>query len=407
MTNQGIIDPRSPEFMADPYPFLRAARDYAPAQLHEAGAYMVFRYDDVKQVLNDRALSSSERYALDAPRNDRIRAAGGTNDYLLRPAVAKIDPPEHSVLRKVLARPFTPKAIVKYEARTEQIVQDLLAEPLKRGGMEFVTEFGQALPYLLVCHIFGIPPEPNNRELLGWISQGMDLLSPFLTVEETKEFMGAQRNFAGYLAEIVQWKRKNLGDDVLSDFITSADDGGPVPQEQVTATVQTLFLASFDTTVNQLGNSIHVLMQNRDQWDLLVREPERVDAAVEELLRYVPTAQFMIRTTPEDYEIAGMTVPAGQHIVTWLASGNRDERQFGLTADALDITRTDARQHVTFGHGPHACLGAWLARLEMRLAFRELIKSAPDLHLADEELEWKGPFIRGPKKMNVLFGGNS
>lgn len=400
----GIIDPTSAEFLTDPYPHLKAARDHAPTQVHAGGAYMVFRYDDVKQVLSDRALSSSERYALDAPRNDRIRAAGGTNDYLLRPAVAKIDPPEHSVLRKVLARPFTPKAIVKYEARTQQIVEDLLAGPHARGGMEFVEEFGQALPYLLVCHIFGIPAEPDNRELMGWIGKGMDLLSPFLTIEQTQEFMAALRNFAEYLGEIVTWKRNNLGDDILSDFITSADDGGPVPAAQIAATVQTLFLASFDTTVNQLGNSIHALMQERDQWELLVREPERVDAAVEELLRFVPTAQFMIRTTPNDYEIADMTVPAGQHLVTWLASGNRDERQFGPTADVLDITRTDARQHVTFGHGPHACLGAWLARLEMRIALRELVRRAPDLRLADQDLEWKGAFIRGPKTMHVEWG---
>jgi len=399
---EGLVDPVDAEFLADPYAAYARARRLAPVQRHPNGVYMVFGYDDVKRVLGDRALSSSERYALDAPRNLRIKAAGADDAYLLRPALAKLDPPEHKPLRSLLAHPFTRRSIGHWVGRTDEIVAELLDAALADpAGFDVVTELAQPLPCRLVCEMFGIPVPEDMARLYRWTSQGLSLLDPFLTPEQLRAATAAQREFTGYLQEVIAWKRRNLADDVLSAFIAAGESGEVIGPERVAATVQTLVIAGFDTTVNQIGLSVLTLMRHRDQWERLVADPALVDDAVEELLRVEPTAQLMIRTVPEDYRIGDAVVPAGNHLVPWLGSANRDPRRFGPTADAVDITRPDSRDHVSFGFGVHLCLGVWLARIELRAVLRALVTRAPHADLAGDPVWASAAFIRGLSELRL------
>lgn len=399
---EGLVDPVDAEFLADPYAAYARARRLAPVQRHPNGVYMVFGYDDVKRVLGDRALSSSERYALDAPRNLRIKAAGADDAYLLRPALAKLDPPEHKPLRSLLAHPFTRRSIGDWVGRTDEIVAELLDAALADpAGFDVVTELAQPLPCRLVCEMFGIPVPEDMARLYRWTSQGLSLLDPFLTPEQLRAATAAQREFTGYLQEVIAWKRRNLADDVLSAFIAAGESGEVIGPERVAATVQTLVIAGFDTTVNQIGLSVLTLMRHRDQWERLVADPGLVDDAVEELLRVEPTAQLMIRTVPEDYRIGDAVVPAGNHLVPWLGSANRDPRRFGPTADAVDITRPDSRDHVSFGFGVHLCLGVWLARVELRAVLRALVTRAPHADLVGDPVWASSAFIRGLSELRL------
>ncbi len=191
-------------------------------------------------------------------------------------------------------------------------------------------------------------------------------------------------------------KRANLGDDVLSALIRAGDEGSVITPDQVVPTIHTLFLAGFHTTVNQTSISMLALLQHRAQWEKLVADPSLLNNAVEELLRYDATAQFMIRTVPEDYPVGDSVVPAGHHVIMWLASANRDERRWGETADVVDITREDAKHHISFGTGIHACLGMWLARLELQTVIGTLAARFPNTVLTDDVPRWRSTaFIRG------------
>ncbi|WP_138844299.1 cytochrome P450 [Rhodococcus pyridinivorans] len=397
------LDTASAGFREDPYTCLAELRAYDAVQYDESGVYMVFGYDDVKQVLADRALSSSEAPVLDAPRNQRIKLAGGDDDYLLRPSISKLDPPDHTALRKTLAAPFTPRALRRYESDAAEITASLFAGYGPGDRIEMIDAVGHRLPYQLVCRIFGIPAEDDYSHVLDWARQGLDLLSPFRTVEETRTAMASQVEFAEYLTEIVRWKRDHLGNDILSAFITNDRVDSAVPHDRIAATIHTLFLAGFHTTVNQIGLSVLALLRHPGQWQWLVRNPDSVDQSVEELLRYEPTAQFMIRATVDDYRVGGAVIPAGSQIIPWIASANRDEDMFGPTAGTLDLERSDARKHVAFGYGIHSCLGASLARIELAAVLRELVRLAPDLEPAHGDLEWVSPFIRGVRALEVTL----
>src|SRR3954454_19360722 len=220
----GLVDPTSPGYFEDPYGQFVVARDIAPVQEDPNGTWVIFRHTDVDNALRDTRLSSNEKYALDAPRNQMIRAATGNNDFLLRPSLSKLDRPEHTALRSLLARPFVSTNIEKVRWRAQQIVDDLFAA---RDGDEFEVVEGIAfpLPYRLTCELFGLPLLDDDADVRDWTFKSLHLLDPFLTEQQFHEYTAASRQFAEYLREIVDTKRKNLSDDVLSAIIRPGDEG--------------------------------------------------------------------------------------------------------------------------------------------------------------------------------------
>jgi cytochrome P450 len=209
------------------------------------------------------------------------------------------------------------------------------------------------------------------------------------------------------LQEVARWKRDHLGDDLFSAVIRAADEGEVMRPEQVVPYVHTLYLAGMHTTVNQTALSLLAMLEHRDQWELLVARPALLDNAVEELLRFEPTAQYMRRTPDHDVDVLGVTIPDGTDVVCWIAAANRDPRRWGEHADELDITRADARQHVAFGKGAHVCVGSWLARLELEVVLGTLLARHPTLELPEQDLVWSSNFIRGPEELVVRLGGGS
>lgn len=397
----GKVDPFSAEFFGDPYPMFASAREHRPVQCHEPGTWMVFRHDDVSQVLRDRALSSAERHTLDAPRNRAIRAAGGTEAYLLRPSLSKMDAPEHTALRAMLARMFTPRAVEGLRSEAETYVSEALAGHAGED-IELIDTLAYPLPYRLTCHWLGVPPSDDDRDVRRWSFEGLHLIDPFRSPDQYREYISGGAQFAAHLRELVSWKRDHLGDDAISHLIAAGEAGDAVTPDEVVATVHTLFLAGFHTTVNQIGLSLLALMRAPDQWRALVADEGLLPNAIEELLRFDPTAQFMVRATPTEYHVGGATVPAGQHLLAWIASANRDERRWGPTAGLLDITRPDAKSHIAFGAGIHSCLGMWLARLELEEVLRGLIRRFPATSLVDADPVWRSTaFIRGLETLTL------
>jgi cytochrome P450 len=305
----------------------------------------------------------------------------------------------HTRPRRVIMPTFVNRSVQRFRERAQSIVDRALDAVDTDGELRVVEQLGFPLPYHLTCEILGVPEVDNSEDLRDWTWKSLELIDAFLTPEQLQENLQASGFLAEHLREVVEWKRNNLADDVLSAVIVAAEEGEVMRTDQIVSYVHTLYLAGMHTTVNQTALSLLTFMTYRDQWDLLIRQPELLDGAVEELLRFEPTAQYMRRTGVRDYEVGGTVIPAETQVVCWIASANRDEARWGPTADQFDITRADAHQHIAFGKGPHVCVGSWLARLELQVVVGTLAKRFPRTELVAQELRWPSNVVRGPEEL--------
>ncbi len=377
------FDPTAPDYLADPYAHLRRLRSTNPVCVDEAtGLAFLLSYDDVGTGLTDITRN---------PEGDR-RIHFPANPFAT-------DGPGHTRPRRVIAPAFTNRAVQRFRERAQQIVDDALAG--KAGGRQLrvVEEIGFPLPYHLTCQLLGVPEVGNADELRTWTWKSLELIDAFLTPEQLADNLQASACLAEHMSEVIDWKRDHLGDDLLSMVLAAADAGEVMRPEQVISYVHTLYLAGMHTTVNQTALSLHALLRRRDQWELLLAQPDLLDNAVEELLRFESTAQYMRRTCVRDHEIGGALIPSGTEVVCWIASANRDENRWGPTAGELDITRADARHHIAFGKGPHVCVGSWLARMELHVVLSTIAERFPQTEVPDQELSWTSNVIRGPQEL--------
>jgi cytochrome P450 len=380
---------RSPAYLADPYAYLRDLRERGRAVVDPAsGRWSLLRYDDVAAGLT----------AITRGRDDREHRH---RHFPGNPFAA--DGLGHTGPRRVVMPTFSNRAVQQFRARAEQIVDAALVGKERGGELRVVEEIGFRLPYHLTCDILGVPTVDDADELRAWTWKSLELVDAFLTPEQLRDDLEASASLADHLREVIEWKRHHLADDVVSQVIAAADEGDVMRPDQVVPYVHTLYLAGMHTTVNQTALSLHALLDARSQWELLRSRPDLLDNAVEELLRFEPTAQYMRRSGTSDHEIGGVTIPAGTEVICWIASANRDEQRWGPTADELDITREDARTHIAFGKGPHVCVGSWLARLELQVVVGTIVRRFPNTEMVDQELTWVSNFIRGPEELVIAL----
>lgn len=384
---EGPFDPTSPEYLADPYAHLARLREQGPCVVDPERDLWYLLGSDVVQAGLSRIVRGHHR----GP--DR------TVHFPDNPFAA--DGPGHAGPRRIIAPTFSNREVQQFRDRAQEIVDGVFAELEGGGEIPVVETLGFVLPYTLTCDLLGIPDVENREDLRVWTWHSLQLIDPFLTEARSQEFLGSAALLAAHLREVIEWKRDHLADDLLSLIIRAADDGDVMRPEQVVPYVHTLYLAGMHTTVNQTALSLHALLTRRDQWELLVAEPDRLDLAVEELLRFESTAQFMRRTAEEDVHLGDVVVPQGAEVVCWIASANRDEAKWGPTADAFDINRADAKQHIAFGNGPHVCIGSWLARLELQVVLGTVAERFPESVIPDQDLVWESSFIRGPEELVV------
>jgi cytochrome P450 len=335
-------------------------------------AYLVTRYDDVRAVLAD-----STRFSNAATRRTRPPGMADVSDEELEELRAgqmlAFDPPDHTRLRKMLTSEFTVRRMRRLEPRIVEIV-DAALDDLERAGKpgDLVSTFALPVPSLVICELLGVP-YGDRAEFQHRTGR---LLDASLPVEER---MKIQRESREYMARLVAQAQAEPGDDMLGMLVrTHGDDLGTA---ELIGIASLLLVAGHETTSNMLGLGTLALLRHPDQLALVRDDPAAVEPAVEELLRWLSIVHSGVpRTTTTEVEIAGHTIPAGEQLVLALPAANRDP---ALTdhPERLDVTREVAR-HVAFGHGVHHCLGAPLARMEMKVAFPALLRRFPDLALA-------------------------
>ncbi len=394
-------NPFQPGFTEDPYPHLREMRDGDPVHQNMLGIWMLFRYEDVFRLLRDPSLSVEDAKATPTPMMQLARDAMGDVADMGNSSMLNRDPPDHTRLRRLVAKAFTPRMIDQLRPRIEFLVD----AALDRAGPDWDVIDGLAfpLPFQVISELLGTP-ETDAAQLREWSGTVVRSLEPVTDPELIRTIAEAGRNLRGLIGDILDWKRAHPADDLLTALIAAEEGGDKLSAQELADQVSLLYVAGHETTVNLIGNGTLALLRYPDQMARWRIDPGLDESAVEELLRYDSPVQNSRRITLAPLTIAGRDIEKGAFVVLALASSNRDPAKWGDTADRLDVGRANASQHVSFGGGHHYCLGSHLARLEGEVAMTRMIRRFPKLELA-EEPAWNGRInLRGMTHLPVRTG---
>lgn len=391
-------NPFQPGFTDDPYPHLGEMREADPVHQSVLGVWLLFRYDDVFRMLRDPSLSVEDAKATPTALMQMVRDTMGDVAEMGNRTMLNRDPPDHTRLRRLVSKAFTPRMVERLRPRVEQLVE----EALDAADQEWNVIDGLAfpLPFQVISELLGTP-ETDRDQLREWSGTVVRSLEPVVDPEQLKAIAEAGRNINGLVSDIIEWKRANPADDLLTAMIQAEEDGDKLSPQELAEQVALLYLAGHETTVNLIGNGTLALLRHRDQFDRLRDDPALDANAVEELLRYDSPVQNSRRITLAPLVIDEKEIDAGSFVVLGLASSNRDPAKWGAGADELDLRRANASQHVSFGGGHHYCLGSHLARLEGEVAIGRLVRRFPQMEMAGEPV-WNGRInLRGMTSLPV------
>lgn len=396
-----LYSPLDPTFHADPYPTYARLRAEDPVHETAAGAFVVSRYDDCVSILTDERASSDPSYS-DAVRIAREGGSRRTDEALGRtPPFLLKDPPDHTRLRGLVSKAFTPRVVEGHRPRIQALVDKLLDGVAETGGAELIAEVAYPLPVIVICELLGVPPEDHAtfKQWSGDLARAQDPES-ILPPEAIEARKNAGNSFAQYFRDLVATRRKQPGDDLLSALIAVEEAGDTLTEDELVSNCIFLLAAGHETTVNLIGNGTLALIQHPEQVQRLRAEGSLVRSAIEEMLRYDAPVQVAGRIAREDIEVGERVIPGGRQIAVLLASANRDAERFA-EPDRLDITRRD-NHHLSFGNGIHYCLGAPLARVEGEVYFQALVERFARISLATETLDYKPNIVnRGLQALHI------
>jgi cytochrome P450 PksS len=399
-----FTDLLSQEAKRDPVAFATHLRAQGPllslmTPLSTEAAWIVTNYDDVVEILKD------PRFIKNIQKISHPEHAEESTPYIQqfltwRRDMLTVDPPDHTRLRNLASKAFTPRMIEQLRPRVQQIADELLDAVQSQGKMDLIADFAFPLPITVISEMLGIP-SADRLQFRKW-SQ-LIVTSTAEPVSQAK--FEALETFIHYIKEFLSEKRAHPGDDLTSSMIQAEERGDTLNEIELISTIFLLIVAGHETTVNLIGSGMLALLQHPDQIDLLRADLSLLPATIEELLRYTaPVGLSTPRWASEDISMHGQVIHKGQMVFASLMGANIDPQQFSEPAE-LDILRQE-KQHLTFGKGIHFCLGAPLARLEGQVAIGALLQRLPNLQQACpiEELTWiQNPLLRGLTSLPVTF----
>jgi cytochrome P450 len=388
------LDPYDHAFHENPYPYYKALRDHDPVYYNaERRLWLLTKWDDVRMAFRDfKTFRSEGGVALDD-------SSGAAFPF---PMFITNDPPDHTRQRQLFAPLMTPEKIGGLEAYTRQRAISLIEPKLKTGRFDFVADLGAYLPMDVISKLVGVP-DGDQDQVRGWADD--------LIFREDKQGQTSQRNINGYMG-LAQYFDAHINhhlgaggyeDRGLLNALINAERQGVMSHQEAIGTCILLAIAGNETTTKLIGNLAYHLWKNPDQRRLLLDNPNLLEKAVEEVLRLDGSSQIIGRVVAKDIEIRGKTIPAGARVGLCIISANRDEDKF-QNPDAFDIAR-GSRDHMAFGFGLHSCLGAALARMEIRVVFEELLKRIPHYEIDESGLHMAhSPNVRGFTNVPARFG---
>jgi cytochrome P450 len=391
----------------DPYPLFESTRSECPVQRVRLAdghdAWLVLGYAAARQALNDARLSKDIVAALD---EDPDVVDPGLPGPGLARHMMNLDPPDHTRLRRLVARAFAPTRIAALEPSIRRIAVGLL-DALESAGpvsvVDLVEGYAFPLPFRVICELLGVP----EGDRVGLRQSFRTLFQP-RSGSPPLEAVAASDTIVASLEHLVASHREHPRDDLVGVLVTASDDGDRLTEQELLSSLFQLIVAGHETTTSLIGNGVVDLLEHADQLRLLREEPDRMPAAIEELIRFsAPAPHATFRVTTDVMDLAGVQLPAREQVLVCLGAADRDPDVYD-DPTVLDISR-EPRPHLGFGHGIHFCLGAPLARLEARIAFTELLARFPDLELAVDrhDLRWTqgdGLVLRGLDELPVRLG---
>ncbi len=397
------FNPLSSEFRSDPHSSYRLLREHDPVHWSPfLGLWVLTRYADCVTVLRD-----AKRFSAD-PRDlaiyEMMMQGVGEQRPLMqmqRKWMLLLNPPDHTRLRTLVTKAFTPRVVENLRPRIQEIVNDLLDKVQDAGRMDVIAELSYPLPVIVIAGMLGVPVEDRDK-FKAWTTDLARTLDPIVSPEVLEAGDAATVAFTDYFKALVAKRRQDPQEDVLSALIAAEEQGDRLTEEELIATAVLLLGAGHETTMNLIGNGLLALFRHPDEMGKLKADRSLIPSAVEEFLRFDGPVQMTGRTALEDVEIKGKTIEKGQQAVIVLTAANRDPAHF-TNPDTLDIARKD-NPHIAFSHGIHYCLGAPLARVEAQIAIETLLRRFPNLRLSTEELEWRETVtLRGLKALPIAF----
>ncbi|HEV3367145.1 MAG TPA: cytochrome P450 [Acidimicrobiales bacterium] len=405
-----VFDPFDPTWASDPFPLYADLRQRAPIHRNDLGFWVVARHADCLAVLRDRRASSDSLNVAVERMPEGFRTPIAEDDPVaaamleMRPFLFR-DPPDHTRLRGLVSKAFTPKVVEALRIGTQLVVDELLDAAMEAGQVDLLEAFAYPLPVRVICDLLGVPVEDQDRFKVwsGALARGLD--PDFLLTTEVIEARGeAVLQFSQYFFELLAERRQEPGEDLLSRLVQAEDGGTVLSEGELLSTCILLLVAGHETTVNLISGGTLALLRNPDQWERFRTDPEVHRSGVEEMLRFVSPVQLTGRALTEDCEFGGVRFAAGDFAMLLLASGNHDPDQFE-DPERFDVTRTP-NNHLGFGFGIHHCLGAPLARMETQVALASLARRAPDLALAADDVTYKSNIVlRGMESLPVSMRG--
>jgi cytochrome P450 len=368
----------------------------------ETMIWFVTRYEDVVAVLlDDERFVRDPRLGLSPEDFEEYSSAMPEAFAFIDQHMLNRDGEDHRRLRRLVTKAFTPRMAEQLRPRIQEIADELIDRVQPRGEMELVEDFAFPLPITVIAELLGIPIADQGR-FREWSNA---IVTPALGPEALAEFGAKMSDFVAYLRDLFEQRRSEPGEDLVSALLQVRDGGDTLSDQELFSMVVLLIVAGHETTVSLIGNAVLALLEHPEQRAALEREPARIPATIEELLRYdSPVERTLNRWATTDVELGGQTIKRGDIVIAILGSANRDPDRFP-GADVLDLDRPDTK-HVAFGRGSHYCLGAPLARLETEIALATLLRRLPGLRLAvaPEELAWRPvPLFRSLASLPVAW----
>jgi cytochrome P450 len=390
-----------PAFYAgDPHPVYARLRAEAPVLWCPSGQFWALsRYEDVRRVGHDTTLFSSRRGTLLT--DGRARDAGGPHAPGAR-HLMRSDPPDHTMLRKIVSRSFTPRMISSLEDRARVIARDLLGQIDPDAVTDVVAALSAPFTTFVIAELMGVPRE-RWADFWTWTD------SAIAQVDAGRSDPGLSRHISDLMAffgELIEQRRRQPADDIVTDLVAGALHGEPLTELDLLTYCKFLLVAGTETTRNLISSGIALLSEAPDQRRLLIDSPDLLPGAVEEMLRVVSPVLAFCRTATADTEIRGQRIAAGDYVALLYASANRDE-DIWPDPDRFDVLRHQARPHVAFGFGAHVCLGASLARMEARVLFEELLRAFPDFQVTGPAVRGRSTLVAIVEQLPAVFGARA
>ena len=380
------VNPFEPDYRVNPYPKINALREKEPVNLTPANTWRISRFDDINHVLRNAKTSQTLSNGT-SPGFNPLDDRGSFHDFMLNK-----DGEKHARLRQLVVRSLNMKTVKKMEGSVEQTVKEIMDKAMAEGGLDLIKDMAMVIPSRMVCSIIGIPEEDREMFDLLTAQRTNAFFGRFLPEENQRLTAKAGNDMADYFEELIRKRRKNPGEDLVSELLLSAKQDSEISEYDLISQTIGLVIAGFETTIGLIGNGTRALLENPDQLQILRDNPKRVNAAIEEGLRYDTPVHFIWRVLTEPFEVGGKTLPKDAVLWLHLAAGNRDPRRFD-DPDTFNILR-QKNTNVSFGGGAHFCLGNQLARMEARHALLEFSDRTKGITVTPGDIIWSPSFFR-------------